>query len=472
MEAPEPARSWNPTLTEAVDQVLNKALAKKAEDRYATCHEFANDLRRACQTPSGHFRVVESGASHSQTQGGVLSGSASARSYQGEAPAAQPLKPSGGIAEQTPPTPTFIPANLIPQEAQPPALPASRSYRSKAGWFVSLGASAAIIGAIILYLYFGDRGSTPTPTLLTISTSSLPIGESGTAYETSLQASGGKPPYRWSVSPVPPGLRIEESGRLTGVPQRAGNFQPSIRVIDSQGVSASRSLNLTFNEPPRQIEVPKETDTASRKSDKGDVKKDVPPRKENPPPPVAPLFIHSVNPPPGTVGKQYQHTFETDGDSAPYRWSISKNRLPDGLRLDESGHVTGVPKQAGEFRIAVRVSDVRAHSVDREFVFTIRPGPTVRPALPADQYYGPTRGSIRWTGNLRPSGILTIEGGKSSEGSLNGDLPRIPVRISVSPREVEIVEAPSAANQWDRLVIRNNTPNPAVHVTIQWNVNR
>ena len=45
--------SINPTLDPAVDTVLNKALAKKAHERYATCSEFVTALLRACDSKPG-----------------------------------------------------------------------------------------------------------------------------------------------------------------------------------------------------------------------------------------------------------------------------------------------------------------------------------------------------------------------------------------------------------------------------------
>ena len=63
--------------------------------------------------------------------------------------------------------------------------------------------------------------------------------------------------------------------------------------------------------------------------------------------------------------------------------------------------------------------------------------------------------TIVWRGQLDPGAELRIEGDKASVGEISRGLPGGPVQIEVSPNVLEIVEAPSEANGWNRLRLRN-----------------
>jgi large repetitive protein len=63
-----------------------------------------------------------------------------------------------------------------------------------------------------------------------------------------LAASGGIPPYTWSVSDrwLPPGLSLSPSGVISGSPALAGTFEFTLRAADSAGdtVAVSRSVTV------------------------------------------------------------------------------------------------------------------------------------------------------------------------------------------------------------------------------------
>jgi hypothetical protein len=63
----------------------------------------------------------------------------------------------------------------------------------------------------------------PPPAALTISTSSLPTGQTGVAYSAVLAATGGTPPYTWSLTSgtLPAGLMLNAStGAIAGTPMQ------------------------------------------------------------------------------------------------------------------------------------------------------------------------------------------------------------------------------------------------------------
>ena len=64
-------------------------------------------------------------------------------------------------------------------------------------------------------------------------------------YFLQLRASGGSPPYRWSVAGnVPPGMSLSPAGELTGTPTRRGTYRVAVRAEDSAGNAVTRTLGL------------------------------------------------------------------------------------------------------------------------------------------------------------------------------------------------------------------------------------
>ncbi len=86
---------------------------------------------------------------------------------------------------------------------------------------------------------------------LTITTASpLPLALANAQLSIPFAASGGTPPYKWSVSGnVPPGLAMQpSSGLLTGVTTLPGSYQISVSVTDSgsNGGQAPAATNFTL----------------------------------------------------------------------------------------------------------------------------------------------------------------------------------------------------------------------------------
>ncbi len=93
---------------------------------------------------------------------------------------------------------------------------------------------------------------------LQVSTTTLPGGEYGTAYDQSLGAIGGTSPYSWSVSQgsLPPGLSLSSSGVLSGTPTAAGAYSFTAKVTDSStptALTASQDLSITVAPAPLTI---------------------------------------------------------------------------------------------------------------------------------------------------------------------------------------------------------------------------
>lgn len=103
---------------------------------------------------------------------------------------------------------------------------------------------------------FGTQPLTITigaPLPLKVTTTSLPNGALNVAYPaTTLQASGGVPPFTWALTatsgPLPTGLSLATNGAITGKPTVTGTFNFTVQVSDSETpamVSAPANLSIT-----------------------------------------------------------------------------------------------------------------------------------------------------------------------------------------------------------------------------------
>src|SRR5256885_8955832 len=84
---------------------------------------------------------------------------------------------------------------------------------------------------------------------LQITTSTLPSGQVQTSYSASLQATGGAPPYTWSViaGQLPNGLSLSSSsGTISGTPTLVGTFMFTIQANDNAGGSAPAGLTINI----------------------------------------------------------------------------------------------------------------------------------------------------------------------------------------------------------------------------------
>jgi putative Ig domain-containing protein len=94
----------------------------------------------------------------------------------------------------------------------------------------------------------------PSPGHLQITTDVLPAGSLQSEYDTTLEATGGVPPYYWDATAgqIAPGLTLRSStGAISGIPFAPGSFSFTARVQDSTGSSLSTTLSLNVSSAPR-----------------------------------------------------------------------------------------------------------------------------------------------------------------------------------------------------------------------------
>ncbi len=88
-----------------------------------------------------------------------------------------------------------------------------------------------------------------TPDGLSISTDpTLPAGAAGTFYSQTLKASGGSPPYAWTLASgaLPQGLSFSSSGAITGTPTSSGTLSFTVQVADSTSTSVTQTFSITI----------------------------------------------------------------------------------------------------------------------------------------------------------------------------------------------------------------------------------
>jgi hypothetical protein len=103
------------------------------------------------------------------------------------------------------------------------------------GLAVAANAGTAQISATLRGIN-GSTSVTVQGSLLVITTQSLPAGKANTAYTATLAASGGTPPYAWSVisGALPTGTTLNSStGVISGTPTTAATFNFTVQVVDS-----------------------------------------------------------------------------------------------------------------------------------------------------------------------------------------------------------------------------------------------
>jgi len=89
---------------------------------------------------------------------------------------------------------------------------------------------------------------------LTVLTNSLAMGSIGQAYTASLKASGGTPPYKWTLSSgtLPSGVTFSQStGQLSGTPTQSGPFTLTFGVQDSKTSTGSKTFTWNVFEQPQ-----------------------------------------------------------------------------------------------------------------------------------------------------------------------------------------------------------------------------
>ena len=167
--------------------------------------------------------------------------------------------------------------------------------------------------------------------VLAISTVSLPNGQVGVGYSTTVASTGGTAPKTWTASGLPSGLTFNTStATISGTPTAAGTFTVIVTVNDAMTGTATKTYTVVIN---------------------------------------AVLSVATASLPNGQVGVAYSSTVAPSGGTAPYAWSATG--LPTGLTINAAGLVSGTPTVAGIFNPIVTVTDAIPTTATKTYAITI-----------------------------------------------------------------------------------------------------
>ncbi|HSB11906.1 MAG TPA: putative Ig domain-containing protein [Blastocatellia bacterium] len=176
---------------------------------------------------------------------------------------------------------------------------------------------------------------------LSITSSQLPRGSVGATYSQNVGASGGQTPYTWSIQSgnLPNGLTLNQSGIISGTPERPGTASFVLRLTDSVNASVTATLAITIN------------------------------------PSALALSIDTASLPDGVVGEEYSQALKASGGNGPYRWELKSGNLPQGLQLSEAGTISGTPTVSGEAQFEIRATDQGGQSLTAPLSIDVDPPP-------------------------------------------------------------------------------------------------
>ncbi|MGA7841492.1 MAG: Ig domain-containing protein, partial [Candidatus Acidiferrales bacterium] len=237
------------------------------------------------------------------------------------------------------------------------------------------------------------------PPPLSITSTAMANGFTGTAYSSAIGSSGGVPPLTWFVPPgtLPPGLELNtSSGLISGTPTTAGvyTFFPTVSdsALPPQHASSATGVTISI---------------------------------------IAVTPLQAVTPPlpAGDVATAYTATLVAKGGVTPYVWSIVGGQLPSGLKLNAAtGVISGIPILKTTANFSVQVQDANlTKSAPQSLSIVINTGTAVSNTLLSGPYSFlfqgfDSGGNVEMAGNFTANGSGTIQGGQLDSNRSGGTL--------------------------------------------------
>ena len=271
-------------------------------------------------------------------------------------------------------TPRNLPSGGAHEERALPPLPLGWVYLSVALLLSCGGGSGGGNG--------GEGGGTVTP--LVITTTSLPDGYTGLAYNQSLTSSGGKAPVTWSHSGFfPNNLTLSPGGQITGTVTNAVFGDVNFVATDSSNPRqiAQKTIRMTFH---WGLDIPTPTlDT-------------------------------------GHIHAPCHFAVQSSQEVDPSSWKVAQGALPPGLAMTNPTatqvEIAGTPTAVGSYDFAVQVqssnpTQVATHSytlvVDSNLTITPATLPNGVVGVPYSLQLSVPNGNppYSWSSTSLPSGL-------------------------------------------------------------------
>jgi hypothetical protein len=180
----------------------------------------------------------------------------------------------------------------------------------------------------------------PPPIPVAITTTTLPGGQVGQAFDATLAASGGSGAFVWTVTSgmLPAAVSLDgTTGALSGTPTTAGIAAFTLRASDAADAANHADAPFTI-----AIAAP-------------------------------PVAITTTSLPDGYRLSSYSASLTASGGQGPLKWSVTSGSLPPGLTLSATtGTIAGTPTKRGIWSFAVQVVDSASPATSNSKTLSIR----------------------------------------------------------------------------------------------------
>lgn len=260
---------------------------------------------------------------------------------------------------------------------------------------------------------------------LAVGTTTLPKAITGTPYTTTLQATGGSPPYTWSLalfpgqtaaSVLPAGLALASNGTISGTaaPGCYSIWFPQFMVQDGAGRTAGVGLELDC---------------------------------------VAPLTFSSNLLPDGNIAIPYSALFNTQGGDPPIQFTLTSGSLPPGITLDKTQALQGTPSTPGKYTFTVQASDSKTPTLTATQMFTLTIDNNL--VLPNTSLPGAVQ-NVVYLEQIQPAG------GTPPYHFVLGQNSSLPPGLSLNTATGQVSGTPTTVTQNTMLItISDSAPQPA-----------
>jgi hypothetical protein len=356
------------------------------------------------------------------------------------------------------------------------AIPPARKVRPST--HITLFRLLALIGALSLFALLNAcsaANSSPMPTSTTSTTpqsdtasslikvtGTLPAGEVGVSYNSTVNVSGGSHPYTFSISwgELPAGLKLgAKSGTISGTPSKAGTYNFGIHALDSDSngganafaitVSAGSEVSVTVTPATASVASGKTMQFSATVSNTSDVAvtwsassgtisskglytapttgastsatvtaTSVADTKATA---TAAVTITATSSPTlsvttsslsnATSGVSYSDTLAASGGKAPYTWTESSGALPSGLDVESSGVINGTTTKTGAYTFSVEVTDSSSpkQTASKSLTLTVN-NPTTGGTIALSFFGAGYNGNHPWPGTTGLNQAATLGG--------------------------------------------------------------
>ncbi|MBQ7560937.1 MAG: putative Ig domain-containing protein [Synergistaceae bacterium] len=132
---------------------------------------------------------------------------------------------------------------------------------------------------------------------------------------------------------IPDGMTFYKYGILSGRPAETGEFNFTVSALFDDDISVSKNFKIVISSAAPVIESNSKLD-------------------------------------PGTDGESYNYELKASGAES-FTWELKSGSLPEGLELDSTGIISGIPTQTGKFNFIIQVNNSYG-SDSQNFTLTIK----------------------------------------------------------------------------------------------------